>query len=242
MKKEREQPGISVCRRSSSHVAGREAPHGEQLNAKCLFSFRLFCKRSPPPPTPPTPGGETSRNLHQIRRWHIKNLCHKKGSNCCQRCGSRSSFLPGSFRRSRLLGLVSEGDALSGLLCRGGIWSWWLCDTLGWGIAVSAEQEATGWSMTLFRQACVLRSYGMLPLRSSTPPISTFWLLSNHSCLFLCLQKMTTHTGCSADWPAFWKNYNEGSFISVSKQAGKSLKKEAHPAGCQLTFSVCQDI
>lgn len=60
-------------------------------------------------------------------------------------------FLLGSFYCSPVYWgcTVSEGNALSGLPCRSGIWSWWLRDSLGWGIAVSAEQVTRSWSMGL---------------------------------------------------------------------------------------------
>lgn len=34
--------------------------------------------------------------------------------------------------------------------CGSGIWSWWLYDSLGWGIAVSAEEVTESWSVTIF--------------------------------------------------------------------------------------------
>lgn len=114
-----------------------------QTGSNWMQSARFLADFSASAAYPPTPWGETSRNPHQIRRWHIKNHVTKKVSNGCQRCGSSSSFPLGSFYCSPVYWgcMVSEGNALSGLPCRSGIWSWWLCDSLGWGIAVSAEQE-----------------------------------------------------------------------------------------------------
>lgn len=176
-----------------------------QTGSNWMQSARFLADFSASTAYPPTPWGKTSRNPHQIRRWHIKN-CVTKSSNGCQRCGSSSSFLLGSFYCSPVYWgcTVSEGNALSGLPCRSGIWSWWLCDILGWGIAVSAEQETQCWSMGLLRQAYVQRSYGMVPLCCSKAPFSTFSLVNNHSSLLLLseiAQDGNTHAALETDLP-----------------------------------------
>lgn len=187
MKKERKLLWISVCLLFSSDAAGKEVPNGEQLNAKCSFSRWLFCKRS----LPPTPWGETSRNPLQIRRCHIKNRVTKKAVMVAKDVAAVLVFLLGSFYCSPVYWgcMVSEGNALSGLPCRSGIWSWWLCDSLGWGIAVSAEQVPWSWSMGLFRQAYVQRSYGMVPLHCTKAPLRSLAPVNNISSVFLLSPK-----------------------------------------------------
>lgn len=81
----------------------------------------------------------------------------------------------------------------SGLTCGSGIWSWWLCDSLGWGIAVSAEQVTTSWSVTIFRQAYVRRSYGMAPRCSSKALFPLLRLLITTHHFFFSFQKMGRH-------------------------------------------------
>jgi len=135
-----------------------------------VFSPTFLQAQKPPPPSPPptTPRGETSRNPHQIRRWHIKNrVAKKKAVMVAKDVAAVLVFYWALSIAPLSIGVVSEGDALSGLPCRSEIWSWRLCDSLGWGIAVSAEKETQSWSMGLPRQAYVQRSYGMVPLRCS---------------------------------------------------------------------------
>lgn len=186
MKKESELLWISVCLLASSDAAGGKK---HQTGSNWMQSARFLADFSASAAYTPTPWGETSRNPRQIRRWHIKNRVTKKGSNGCQRCGSSSSFLLGSFYCSPVYWgcMVSEGNALSGLPCRSGIWSWRLCDSLGWGIAVSAEQETRSWSMGLLRQACVQGSYGMAPLCCAEAPLPAFSLVNNHTSPFFFL-------------------------------------------------------
>lgn len=194
MKKERKLLWISVCLLSSSDAAGKEVPNGEQLNAKCSFSRWLFCKHS----LPPDPLRRDQQKPASDQKVSYQKPCHKKKAVMVAKdVAALLVFLLGSFYRSPVYWgcMVSEGNALSGLPCRSGIWSWWLCDSLGWGIAVSAEQVTRSWSMGLFRQAYVRRSYGMVPLRCSKAPLPTFALVNNHSSLFsVAAKKHNTHT------------------------------------------------
>lgn len=164
-------PAISVCLLPFC-VAGKELPKGEQLNVKCSFSFRLFCVGCTPPccrpPPPRPPWGKTSKNLHQIRRCHIKNCVTEKAVMAGKDVAAVWVFLLGLVHGSLSFGVVRyQRELHSGPTCGSGIWSWWLCDSLGWGIAVSAEEVTASWSVTILRQAYVRRSYGMAPPCSS---------------------------------------------------------------------------
>lgn len=140
-----------------------------------VFSPTFLQAQPTPQPLEARPAETCIRSESDIS----KTVSQKKASNGYQRCCSSSSFLLGSFYCSPVYWdcMVSEGNTLSGLPCRSRIWSWWLCDSLGWGIAVSAEQETRCWSMGLFRQAYVQRSYGMVPLCCSKLPFLLFHLL-----------------------------------------------------------------
>lgn len=120
-----------------------------------------------------------------------KTVSQKKAVMVAKDVAAVLVFLLGSFYCSPVYWgcMVSEGNALSGLPCRSGIWSWWLCDSLGWGIAVSAEQVPWSWSMGLFRQAYVQRSYGMVPLRCTKAPLCSLTPVNNISSLFLLSPK-----------------------------------------------------
>lgn len=191
MKKERGAPlDIRLSALLPRMRVRREVPNGEQLNAKCSFSLADFSASEAYPPTTPTPWGETSRNLHQIRRWHIKNHVTKKAVMVAKDVAAVLVFHWAPCIAPLSVGVVwyqrgTHTHTLSGLPCRSGIWSWWLCDSLGWGIAVSAEQETLSWSMGVFRQASVQRSYGMVPLRRSQSSLFHFSLHNNHSSPFL---------------------------------------------------------
>lgn len=74
MKKERKLLWISVCLLSPSDAAGKEVPNGEQLNAKCSFSRRLFCKRS----LPPNPSRRDQQKPASDQKVTYQKLCHKK--------------------------------------------------------------------------------------------------------------------------------------------------------------------
>eukprot|EP00064_Thunnus_orientalis_P001069 superscaffoldBa00000066_g1070 len=78
MKKERKLLWISVCLLSSSDVARKEVPNGEQLNAKCSFSRRLFCKRSLPP--------------DPLRRDQQKPASDQKRETHSQACHAEAGF------------------------------------------------------------------------------------------------------------------------------------------------------
>lgn len=190
-----------------SDAAGKELPKGEQLNVKCSFSFRLFCAvctpRSCPPntPLPRPPWGRTSRNLHQIRRCHIKNCVTEKAVMAGKDVAAVWVFLLGSVRAPLSFGVVRHQRELhSGPTCGSGIWSWWLCDSLGWGIAVSAEEVTASWSVTILRQAYVCRS--CLGTAQRSP--SHFALINNGSSLFPFSPKAQDgKTYCSTEkWPA----------------------------------------
>lgn len=206
MKKKRKLLWISVCLLFPSDAAGIEVPNGEQLNAKCSFSRWLFCKHSL---TPPDPLRRDQQKPASDQKVSYQKPCHKKEKKAVMVAKDVAAvlvFLLGSFYCSPVYWgcTVSEGNALSGPPCRSGIWSWWLCDSSGWGIAVSAEQVTQSWSMALFRQAHVRRSYGMVPLRCSKAPLPTFTLVNNNSSLFLLSPKsrIATHTYGAGEWPA----------------------------------------
>ncbi|KAL7396221.1 hypothetical protein ABVT39_002430 [Epinephelus coioides] len=55
-------------------AAGKEVPNGEQLNAKCSFSRRLFCKRS----LPPDPLRRDQQKPASDQKVTYQKPCHKK--------------------------------------------------------------------------------------------------------------------------------------------------------------------
>lgn len=116
MKKEGKLLWISVCLLSSSEAAGKEVPNGEQLNAKCSFSHRLFCKRS----LPPDPLRRDQQKPASDQKVTYQKPCHKKGSNGCQRCGSSSSFLLGFSIAPLSIGVVWYQRETHSQACHGG--------------------------------------------------------------------------------------------------------------------------
>lgn len=131
---------------------------------------------------PTTPWGKTSRNRIRSEGVISKAVSQKKAVMVSKDVVAALVFLLGLLYCSPVFWgcMVSEGAAVSGLTCRSGIWSWWLCDSFGWGIAVSAERVTRNWSMGLFRQAYVQRSYWMAPQRCSKAPLSSFALCVNN--------------------------------------------------------------
>lgn len=115
----------------------------------------------------------------------------------------------------------------SGLTCGSGIWSWWLCDSLGWGIAVSAEQVTVSWSVTIFRQAYVRRSYGMAPRCSSKAlfPLLLLLITSHHFFFSLWKHETGTLVYCSTEmtWCAPVISKNKMSHFSYVKWKKKTV-------------------
>lgn len=203
MKKERKAP-LDICLSALFLRCGRErSTKRGAIECKVLVFSLTFLQAQPTP----DPLRRDQQKPASDQKVSYQKPCHKKKAVMVAKdVAAVLVFLLGSFYCSPVYWgcMVSEGNALSGLPCRSGIWSWWLCDSLGWGIAVSAEQVTRSWSMGLFRQAYVQRSYGMVPLRCSKAPLPTFPLVNNNSSLFSFgakKHKMATHTYGIGKWP-----------------------------------------